>query len=143
MVASMLSCGQLLSTRTKAVIVFGLLAHPFSVMAQERAAATHARTIIPARQTFVLGGKEAGGFQLTARNTSRSTVELLERTATGDTLRIGFLEPQKEVQRAFAPGTSALVHNPAAHRVVMRFQVVGDFRSLPMYYLNANKQHIW
>ena len=112
-------------------------------MAQERAATTNARTIIPARQTFVLGGNESSGFQLAARNTSRSTVELLERTVTGDTLHVGFLEPRKEVQRAFAPGTSALVRNPAAHRVVVRFQIVGDFRSLPMYYLNANRQHIW
>ncbi|MBC7449630.1 MAG: hypothetical protein H7330_16380 [Hymenobacteraceae bacterium] len=139
----MLSCVQMLSTRIKAAIVFGLLAYPFSATAQEGAVATNARTIIPARQTFVLGGNQSTGFQLTARNTGRSTVELLERTVIGDTLHVGFLKPQQEVQRSFALGTSALVRNPAAHRVVIRFQIIGDFRSLPMYYLNAKGQHIW
>ncbi len=143
LVASVLSCVRMLHTRIKAAIVFGLLAQPFAATAQEGAATTNARTIIPARQTFVLGGSQSSGFQLTARNTGRSTVELLERTVTGDTLHVGFLKPQQEVQRSFALGASALVRNPAAHRVVMRFQIVGDFRSLPMYYLNAKGQHMW
>jgi hypothetical protein len=92
-------------------------------------------TQIPAGQTFLLGGGQARGFVLEARNTGSVDVEILVVNTDGTQTSVAVLAPNQHVRQNFQPGQGAAARNRSSSvGAEMFFQFNAGVSSLGMRY---------
>ncbi len=103
-------------------------------------AAKLSRLLIPARQEFLLGGGQAGGFTFVGTNVGAVGVQARERTRDGQTLERGLIAPGQAVELQFGAGSQALLFNSNDAQARLKIDAsLLDPRELGMTYRKGNK----
>lgn len=103
-------------------------------------AAKLSRLLIPARQEFLLGGGQAGGFTFVGTNVGAVVVQARERTRDGQTLARGLIAPGQAVELQFRAGSQALLFNSNDTQARLKIDAsLLDPRELGMTYRKGNK----
>lgn len=93
----------------------------------------HSRLLIPVGQQFVLGGDQAGAFQVRARNSGQVAVLFLERAGSGTAVERSRLVPGQSARLAFAAGAAVLVRNLGSWRARLDLDIEGPGNSRMTY----------
>jgi hypothetical protein len=86
----------------------------------------HSHLLIEPGKQFVLGGDQPGSFRVRGRNAGPVPVEVRERLRTGQLLSRAVLAPGARTSLAFAPGSTALVHNASRQQAVLDLYISGS-----------------
>ena len=98
------------------------------------------RLLIPARQEFLLGGGQVGGFIFVGTNVGTVAVQARERTRNGQMLDRGFIVPGQAVELQFGTGSQALLFNSNGTRARLKIDAsLLNPRELNMTYRPGNK----
>ena len=94
----------------------------------------HSHLLIDAGKQFVLGGDQIGPFRVSARNSGRMPLLLLERADDKSVpVQRGRLEPGQSAQLRFAAGAAVLVRNLGRERAELDVDIKGPSNSRMTY----------
>ena len=77
-------------------------------------------------EQFVLGGGQAGAFEVRLENPGLEPVRIAEVTLSGDTTLVAVLGPGESVTATFSPGSAALLVNRGTREAVLRGRIRGS-----------------
>lgn len=93
---------------------------------------------IPAGETFVLGGGQAGAFEAKLLNIGSVSVRVAELTLAGDTVSVSELGPGDDASVRFSAGSAALLINTADREASVQGVIQGNTDDLGMRYVTPD-----